>query len=319
MAINMNTFDVRRLIPPKVAYPLTENDSRLERHISKEFECPVCFNYIIPPIMMCINSHVICFDCWRRCISCPTCRVKKSITRAWALERIHSLIAFPCKWEGCPYIASGPGRILHVNACRFYPTTCPLGNSYECSWKGIIGSLPEHLLQRHQKNVFLKSGITLRAASFTCSEKQEYTMVFIVNVKTKFVCIYVSAHIWKCMTCPLENIFKFYWSYNLQISTKVKFGMMFIGNGNRILSHTFTVIFAKQFPISQNCRKLKVMKSRVKRSEFEPFDAPQNSAGSPSFDVEYEELVSFCQGNHLDYQVIIEASSFEHTTSCNVI
>ncbi|XP_066259986.1 E3 ubiquitin-protein ligase Siah1-like isoform X3 [Euwallacea similis] len=208
MALNMNTFDVRPLIPQKVAYPLTENDSRLEKHISKEFECPVCFNYIIPPIMMCINSHVICFDCWRRCISCPTCRVKKSITRAWALERIHSFIAFPCKWEGCPYIASGPDRMLHVNVCRFYPTTCPLGNSYECSWKGIIGSLPEHLIQRHQKNVFLKSGITLRAASFTSSEKQEYTMVFIVN----------------------EKIFKFYWSYNLHISTKVKFGMMFIGS-----------------------------------------------------------------------------------------
>ncbi|XP_066259985.1 E3 ubiquitin-protein ligase Siah1-like isoform X2 [Euwallacea similis] len=277
MALNMNTFDVRPLIPQKVAYPLTENDSRLEKHISKEFECPVCFNYIIPPIMMCINSHVICFDCWRRCISCPTCRVKKSITRAWALERIHSFIAFPCKWEGCPYIASGPDRMLHVNVCRFYPTTCPLGNSYECSWKGIIGSLPEHLIQRHQKNVFLKSGITLRAASFTSSEKQEYTMVFIVNV------------------------------YDLSFREDLQ-----------ILLELQPTYLNKSQIRNDVHWKLKVMKSRVKRSEFEPFDAPQHSAESFSFEIEFEELVSFCQGNHLDYQVIIEASTFEHT-SCNVI
>lgn len=38
------------------------------------FECPVCFDYALPPIKQCPSGHIVCSSCRKKLQSCPTCR-----------------------------------------------------------------------------------------------------------------------------------------------------------------------------------------------------------------------------------------------------
>lgn len=38
------------------------------------FECPVCFEYVLPPILQCPSGHLVCSNCRPKLSCCPTCR-----------------------------------------------------------------------------------------------------------------------------------------------------------------------------------------------------------------------------------------------------
>ena len=38
------------------------------------FECPVCFDYVLPPIIQCQSGHLVCANCRPKLTCCPTCR-----------------------------------------------------------------------------------------------------------------------------------------------------------------------------------------------------------------------------------------------------
>lgn len=38
------------------------------------FECPVCFDYVLPPILQCQSGHLVCSSCRPKLTCCPTCR-----------------------------------------------------------------------------------------------------------------------------------------------------------------------------------------------------------------------------------------------------
>lgn len=38
------------------------------------FECPVCFDYVLPPILQCQSGHLVCSNCRPKLVCCPTCR-----------------------------------------------------------------------------------------------------------------------------------------------------------------------------------------------------------------------------------------------------
>lgn len=38
------------------------------------FECPVCFDYVLPPILQCQSGHLVCSNCRPKLSCCPTCR-----------------------------------------------------------------------------------------------------------------------------------------------------------------------------------------------------------------------------------------------------
>jgi len=62
--------------------------------ILKEFECPVCFNLMLPPlqIFQCSLGHALCSSCQARGITvCPQCR-KLIIGRAHHMENIARLL-----------------------------------------------------------------------------------------------------------------------------------------------------------------------------------------------------------------------------------
>ena len=38
------------------------------------FECPVCYDYVLPPILQCQSGHLVCSSCRSKLTCCPTCR-----------------------------------------------------------------------------------------------------------------------------------------------------------------------------------------------------------------------------------------------------
>ncbi|KAL1490366.1 hypothetical protein ABEB36_013075 [Hypothenemus hampei] len=284
----------------QIAYPITETEWKLEKNVLREFECPVCVNYANPPIMMCLNSHIICIDCWKKCQVCPTCRAPKTFTRAFVMEKLHSLINFPCKWEGCSYLGTGIKTNMHEMLCNFFPVRCPLGDCHSCSWAGNMGTIMGHLTSSHNRNFIHANHVVLKSKLFAISRKKDYTVIF----KYK------------------GSLFKFYWNFNLAIDSKVRFGMIAIGNGNPIVMFSYSLMFAKRFPISNDCRKLRIMKTQVKKNPADCSVIDRSLPGNSrrpifyNFEINYDDLLAFCERSlDLKYQVSIEYSHLTNVWS----
>ena len=68
------------------------------------FECPVCFDYVLPPILQCHAGHLVCSNCRPKLTCCPTCRRRlRGNIRNLAMEKVASTVMFPCKYSsgGC--------------------------------------------------------------------------------------------------------------------------------------------------------------------------------------------------------------------------
>ncbi len=68
------------------------------------FECPVCFDYVLPPILQCQAGHLVCSNCRPKLTCCPTCRGQLGANiRNLAMEKVASTVLFPCKYSsgGC--------------------------------------------------------------------------------------------------------------------------------------------------------------------------------------------------------------------------
>ncbi|KDR11330.1 E3 ubiquitin-protein ligase siah-1-like [Zootermopsis nevadensis] len=65
--------------------------ARTEEITLKEIECPVCFEYMSPPIMLCRRGHNLCHTCRKDISKCPICK-EKFITKNLALEEIANKI-----------------------------------------------------------------------------------------------------------------------------------------------------------------------------------------------------------------------------------
>src|SRR6218665_457274 len=92
------------------------------------FECPVCFEYVLPPIMQCQNGHLLCQCCRAMISNCPTCRV--SITnniRNLQMEKLASTLMFPCKYAsaGCTTSPFIKDKSEHEQVCAFKAYECP--------------------------------------------------------------------------------------------------------------------------------------------------------------------------------------------------
>lgn len=97
------------------------------------FECPVCFDYVLPPILQCQAGHLVCNQCRQKLSCCPTCRgpLTPSI-RNLAMEKVASTLPFPCKvrartkgrtfsmWTGLftPHRRSHTGSVHFLHQCN---------------------------------------------------------------------------------------------------------------------------------------------------------------------------------------------------------
>ncbi|XP_004711279.3 E3 ubiquitin-protein ligase SIAH1-like [Echinops telfairi] len=138
------------------------------------FECPVCYDSVLPPILQCKNGHLVCNNCRPKLDICPTCRVLLGSIRNLALEKVADLVQFPCKYAvwGCERILAYTEKADHQVNCEFRCYSCPFpGDS--CKWMGLMNAAVPHLMDQHrmvttqqgEHTIFFASGI-LRPGDF---------------------------------------------------------------------------------------------------------------------------------------------------------
>lgn len=71
--------------------PMPLNLDRLSSSVQSilaALECPVCLDTIPPPVIQCMNGHLVCFKCRSRSEKCPVCRQKYSSGRSLIAEQV---------------------------------------------------------------------------------------------------------------------------------------------------------------------------------------------------------------------------------------
>ena len=116
-----------------------------------DLECPVCMEYMVPPIKMCTNGHNICSRCRESVQCCPVCRAVFLETRNVALENIVRRQKYPCanKQMGCHDLLSIEHIAEHNAVCVYGKIKCPLNLYTTCSWNGTKNDLKEHTKSAH--------------------------------------------------------------------------------------------------------------------------------------------------------------------------
>lgn len=111
------------------------------------FECPVCFEVVLPPIMQCQVGHLVCASCRPKLSCCPTCRGTLGNIRNLAMEKVANNLMFPCKHKstGCRMSLGLNEKAEHEEICEFRPYSCPCPGA-SCSWQ--VGSFLCNLLYK---------------------------------------------------------------------------------------------------------------------------------------------------------------------------
>lgn len=134
----------------------------------KEFECPVCRDYMHPPIKQCKIGHCVCSNCYDKLDRCPTCLSPLATTRCFILEQLHSKLYFPCKnkEDGCTFISSGDVIKKHEESCVHSTRKCPLTAMNECGWEGQLKDVVKHCKDEHPNNIYVSNRQKLSCKNF---------------------------------------------------------------------------------------------------------------------------------------------------------
>lgn len=176
--------------PPPLASTMTQTSASNNHHQQQQhmfrspqfmpdirslFECPICFDYAVPPIYQCQNGHLVCQGCSQKITHCPTCRVPvaKPSIRNLQLDRLANTFQFPCKYDfnGCPWKSYCYEKREHEERCEFISYSCPCPGS-ACKWTGLLSQVMPHLNEHHKSIttlsgediVFLATDINLKGA-----------------------------------------------------------------------------------------------------------------------------------------------------------
>uniref|UniRef100_A0A1B6ER71 E3 ubiquitin-protein ligase n=1 Tax=Cuerna arida TaxID=1464854 RepID=A0A1B6ER71_9HEMI len=115
------------------------------------FECPVCFDYVLPPILQCQSGHLVCSNCRPKLTCCPTCRGPLGNIRNLAMEKVASTVLFPCKYStsGCTMSLLHTLKAEHEEICEYRPYSCPCPGA-SCKWQGALEQVMPHLMMSHK-------------------------------------------------------------------------------------------------------------------------------------------------------------------------
>jgi len=125
----------------------------LSKDLLLELECPVCMEYMLPPITMCEKGHNICNSCKSRLDNCPSCRGKFTDIKNLSLENMCRKAQLPCKHakNGCKDVFLGDTIAKHQSECLYGLYKCPFSctSLFDCSWEGIFADMEGHIRSKH--------------------------------------------------------------------------------------------------------------------------------------------------------------------------
>ena len=124
-----------------------------EQSLLNHLECPVCLDYMTPPIILCANGHKLCEICRKEVTTCPNCRGNFVTTRNLALEDLARQVMYPCKYRsyGCAEIFEHDKIVGHQATCLYSQQVCPVAKLAigTCSWTGSRKDIKGHLQENH--------------------------------------------------------------------------------------------------------------------------------------------------------------------------
>ena len=125
--------------------------SNPNQDLAQLFECPVCFDYVLPPILQCQSGHLVCSTCRPKLQCCPTCRGPLGSIRNLAMEKVANTVMFPCKYNGvgCSVTLLHTEKSDHEETCEYRPYSCPCPGA-SCKWQGSLDQVMPHLTQAHK-------------------------------------------------------------------------------------------------------------------------------------------------------------------------
>ena len=90
-------------MPSSQSVPALTGTAVANNDLASLFECPVCFDYVLPPILPCQNGHLICLNCRPKLTRCLTCQGPLGSTRNLAMEKVANSVLFPCTYSSSGY------------------------------------------------------------------------------------------------------------------------------------------------------------------------------------------------------------------------
>lgn len=116
-------------------------DEAFQKNLLLELECPICTQYMAPPIRQCNTGHSICERCLGKLRECPLCQSEFSQARNLSLESLAARLQYPCSNAGCPVKLTLTNRDYHEKTCNFRNYKCPMEN---CGWTGSLQDITKH-------------------------------------------------------------------------------------------------------------------------------------------------------------------------------
>lgn len=110
------------------------------------FTCPVCKDWVTPPIIQCRKGHIVCGPCKTKGLkACPECKQRFSDVPNWMMEQVSAIIAFPCRYQthGCREYSELLNKSAHEALCSFRPVGC------QYAVHGCTQILLYHLMEKH--------------------------------------------------------------------------------------------------------------------------------------------------------------------------
>ncbi|PSN42266.1 hypothetical protein C0J52_20416 [Blattella germanica] len=114
---------------------MDSNLKTLDKDLMLELECPVCLEYLTPPIVICENGHSICNACKNKLTRCPNCRKPFLNVRNLALESLTRAVV---------PTAEKPVVVEKTYKCPF----AQISNE-DCSWNGKLKNMKKHIRNFH--------------------------------------------------------------------------------------------------------------------------------------------------------------------------
>ena len=127
----------------------------IEQVVLSVMRCPVCTEYMVPPITLCMSGHSICNTCSPKFKECPTCKNLYLHIKNEALEKLAREVKYPCTYRqfGCEEVLAIYMLVEHQAKCPYGQLACPAAKHplyiQPCDWTGYHKQVKNHLLEKH--------------------------------------------------------------------------------------------------------------------------------------------------------------------------
>ncbi|RZC34911.1 Sina domain containing protein [Asbolus verrucosus] len=118
-------------------------EEQLYDELLVELECPICTNYMSPPIRQCATGHSVCENCRKKLPKCALCQGRFTDSRNLSLEGLAVKMRYPCinKPSGCSARLSYTERDTHELRCPLKGFRCAME---KCPWVGRLEDIAAH-------------------------------------------------------------------------------------------------------------------------------------------------------------------------------